>query len=275
MTGNKKIVLCATQRCGSTLLCEDMRNTQVLGYPEEYYIPWDVLKPNKNWERNFKNQNRNRVTENGVFSAKVMLNYLPRMNKCFETFAKSDNDEKLFGGFYKAFENATWVYVYRENTAKQAISRLISKQTGINHATKSKDDDHFAGNLMKGYDEKYNQDVKYSFDALQRNMDDISRENILWRRFFDDWGIKPLVLKYEDVVKSFPEHLRAIAAAADIELSEPFVERKMVKLSNQVNKEWYRRFTDDMLSAISGDLDRRSQERWGQAQADSEAASAQ
>jgi LPS sulfotransferase NodH len=30
-----EIILCATQRCGSTMVIEDMRNTGVLGMPEE------------------------------------------------------------------------------------------------------------------------------------------------------------------------------------------------------------------------------------------------
>ena len=38
------IVVCGTQRCGSTMVCEDLHLTGVLGRPEEYFL---ILDPTK------------------------------------------------------------------------------------------------------------------------------------------------------------------------------------------------------------------------------------
>lgn len=41
------ILLCATQRCGSTMIVEDMRNSEVLGAPREHFLPWAAAKEDK------------------------------------------------------------------------------------------------------------------------------------------------------------------------------------------------------------------------------------
>ena len=41
MRPHSSYIVCATQRSGSTLLCEILKNTYLAGYPEEYF---DALK---------------------------------------------------------------------------------------------------------------------------------------------------------------------------------------------------------------------------------------
>ncbi len=252
MSASKNIVLCATQRCGSTLLCEDMRNTGVLGQPEEYFIPWNPNKANRDWQDLLQKMLRARSTENCVFAVKVMANYLPNVDGCMATFVKPRNTSRFFCHFRELFADALWVFVTREDVGKQAISQVIAQQTGVSHATRSKQDNHFAGKLMKGYRDDYNKDVAYDFLALKAKIDNIVRENMLWRRFFEEWDIDPVILRYEEVVKTFPAHLQTIAKGIGLELEGPFEQRKMVRLSNKINKDWYRRLTDDLLTELDG-----------------------
>lgn len=250
VTKVKKIVLCATQRCGSTLVCEDMRNTGMLGQPEEYFIPWDVDKVDRDWKKLLRKMVRTRSSDNGVFAVKVMASYLANIDACMATFVEPEIESPYFCHFRDLFADALWIFVMRENVGKQAISQVIAQQTGINHATGSEEDSHFAGRLMKGYRDDYNKDAAYDFRALTSKIDTITRENLLWRRFFDEWKIDPIVLRYEEVVKSFPDHLVTIAKGIGLELEGPFEQRKMVKLSNEVNRDWYRRLTGDLLSGM-------------------------
>lgn len=248
----KGVIICATQRSGSTMVLEDMRNTGVLGIPEEYFIPWNPSKKNVDWEKSLLSIIKRSSSENGFFSIKVMANHLPLIDECLRG-TKYDVDEdidssQLYPRFYNAFKGCKFLMIRRDNIVRQAVSREISRQTGINHATQKETDTHFAGNLLPGYSKEYNDSVRYKKDALDREILKISSENTLWESFFETNGINnPLVLRYEQVCKNFPNYLKRIALFSNIELdnSFEFVKRKMVKLSNNKNDEWVRNYLID------------------------------
>lgn len=250
----KMIVLCATQRCGSTMICEDMRNTGVMGKPEEYFLPWNPEKPDPSWARSLNGIFKRGTTENGVFSVKIMANQAGRLNRCFETIdlAVSETGVKAFPHMHAVFKDATWVWLRRNDILRQAISREMAGQTGVNHATGHEGDEHFAGNLMKGYKADYNQQARFNEHALAAKMIAIVEEDLLWQRFFHDWGIDPLTLHYEDNCKNFPGYLQELAAYAGLDLPETLPERKMVRLSNALNDEWFEAYTNRIIAEVSG-----------------------
>ena len=67
----KKIVICATQRSGSTMLCKELEATAVLGRPKEVYINPKIT--NHSEAEDFFNRI---VTQgqsaNGLFAVKIM-----------------------------------------------------------------------------------------------------------------------------------------------------------------------------------------------------------
>lgn len=237
----KNIILCATQRCGSTMICEDMWNTGVLGRPEEYFIPWDPARTDVNWAEAWQSIGRRAASPNGVWAIKVMANQLPLVEGCIQQFQPPGEllgQASLYPAFRQLFKDALWVFIVRDDLVGQAISQVISRQTGVNHATAKADDEHFAGNLMRGYQGEYNAKVQFNHHALKRRMWAVTRENAIWRAFFKQHGIKPLTLRYEDVVNDFPGYLHALAGHAGLPLEASPPPRKLVQLANQVNKEW-------------------------------------
>jgi len=68
------IILCATQRCGSTLIVEDMRNCKELGNPEEYFIPWNNPASHSSWKQSYLPICKKAKGVNGVSSVKIMAN---------------------------------------------------------------------------------------------------------------------------------------------------------------------------------------------------------
>ncbi len=245
----KLIVLCATQRCGSTMIMEDMRNSSILGRPEEYFIPWNPMRKGIDWRAEYENILKKASSPNGVASFKVMANQLPDIEAALG--GESVENSKAFPKFKELTGEAVWVYIRREDILRQAISREISRQTGINHATADSKDEHFAGNTMKGYRSDYNKSVKYSEAAIRKALDDIVSENILWERFFRDWDIIPYTITYENAVHIFPHYLEMIAQMSGVTLPEKLPERKMVKLSNEVNEEWYERYSRNVIGKIA------------------------
>ena len=99
-----EIILCATQRCGSTMIVEDMRNTGVLGVPEEWFIPWDPQKTDINWAENLAGVRKRATGENGVMAIKVMANQLHNIEACLETVIPTQG--ALFSRFHAVFADA-------------------------------------------------------------------------------------------------------------------------------------------------------------------------
>lgn len=248
-----QIVLCATQRCGSTMIIEDMRNTGSLGQPEEWFVPWDPGNTEVNWQQAFAGVLKRACGDNGVMAVKVMANQLHTINAClagvFPAAPNSNPDpdqDREFGHFARAFQDAKWVKITRRDTVAQAISRLMAKQTGINHATGHPEEAHFAGNLARGYDRDYNRKTVYNYDVLLNYVTAIVLENLAWSRFFASHGIIPVELIYEQVAEDAEmTHLDAIAGLIGQQAEPKRQPRTMVKMGNSRNHAWHQRFFRD------------------------------
>src|SRR5262245_35509837 len=144
-------LVCATQRSGSTLLCELLKGTEVAGVPDEYFeglrstgvprqprqyfehpsgahiadelIPLDLGQPEKpgEFEGWFSYVLHRGTTPNGVFGAKMMWNY-------FDDFRDRIAELPGLGGvpFTKAldevFPNLRVIFVRRRDKVAQAVS---------------------------------------------------------------------------------------------------------------------------------------------------------
>lgn len=241
------IVLCATQRCGSTLILEDMRNSGVLGFPEEWFIPWTPDKENADWQEALASVTKRATDDTGVSAVKIMANQLFALEGCLSTFVAAEA-EASFPHVAAAFKDASWVFLRRQDVVSQAISRVMAQQTGINHAVGKADDAHFAGNLALGYDTNYNTMTQYRYGAILRHVSAIVLENLAWEEFFKSNGISPLCLVYEDVIKDKDMgHLDLLARSIGLQDAPPRRERAMVKLGNERNRKWRERFFRDAV----------------------------
>lgn len=246
-------LILATQRSGSTMIVEDMRNTKVMGTPEEYFIPWNHEK-DVDWKDALQGILKRSSTPNGIVSIKVMANQIPEIERClgiaYQGLVNVDNS-LMFPYFCEIFKSSKPIIIRRTNTVKQAISRHISKATGINHATAKKEDEHFAGNLLKGFDDKYNSNVEYIFDPIHNEVSKIANENAIIDKVVEDLGIiRPLDLFYESVVLNGYSYLYRVARFMDVDLVDEIPERKMVKLSNSKNQDMYNQYIDDYLHLV-------------------------
>lgn len=236
-----EIILCATQRCGSTMVIEDMRNIGILGRPEEWFIPWNPAKTDVSWHDELARVRQWGTGPNGVFAVKVMANQLAGIEGCLKEVITASSGLPFFR-FHKLFETATWVWLKRRDIVDQAVSRVIAQQTGINHATDGAD--HFAGNLMKGGDlANYNASAQYSYDAILRECTAITLETLAWRRFFEEFEIAPLVITYEDTVQDAGmTHLDRLVQATGVSGAYQATPRRLVKLGNNLNVDFAARF---------------------------------
>lgn len=235
-----EIILCATQRCGSTMIVEDMRNTGVLGMPEEWFIPWQKDLSSEDLTASLATIRRRASSDNGVCAIKVMANQLHGIEKNLKHVIKPPPGPMFFR-FHKVFEKAIWVWLRRDDIVAQAVSRIMAKQTGINHATSG--ESHFAGKLLAGYHDDYNAEAKYDYDIIWRECAAITLENLAWRKFFEDFKITPIIFCYEDVSSDNNlGHLDVMALAAGITKPLAKETRKLVKIGNSRNDEFVKMF---------------------------------
>lgn len=241
-----EIILCATQRCGSTMIVEDMRNTGVLGMPEEWFIPWQKDRSDEDLAKDLASIRRRASSPNGVCAIKVMANQLHWIENNLKQVIKPPPGPMFFR-FHKVFEKAIWVWLRREDIVAQAVSRLMARQTGINHATNG--EGHFAGKLLAGYRDDYNATTRYDYDLILRECTAITLENLSWRRFFDSFSITPITVIYEDVAADTAlGHLDILTIAAKVEGPISKSARKMVKVGNSRNNEFANKFYREVVS---------------------------
>ena len=244
------LVLAATQRCGSTMILEDMRNAHVFGIPEEYFIPWYNSEKIVHIERELNSIVRKSKGANGFSSVKIMADQL----QCIErklVDSSTISEMQFLPNVAQLFKDSKWIYIKRDDTLRQAISRHMSTETKVNHATQNKEDSHFAGNLLQGYSSSYNRDARYDFQKIKRHCQNIVLENIVWMNFFSVNSIQPLVLSYEDLcAQGNYDYLNLISRHVGIDFAVEggsFPKRRMVKLSNKKNDDWYFRFLSDII----------------------------
>jgi len=227
------------------MVVEDMRNTGVLGVPEEWFLSWDPDKAGADWKEALAGLQKRATGQNGVMAVKVMANQLQNVEDCLKTYLRPPPGPRYFR-LHKVFEDAKWVRLVRKGVVAQAISRLMALQTGVNHATSTQDQEHFAGNLMRGYKEDYNARARYDYAMILRECTAITLENLAWDHFFRDHGIEPLTLVYEEVAKDKEMgHLDQLAELAGLDEEPERQPRKMVKVGNQRNSDFEKLFMAD------------------------------
>lgn len=241
----KQIVICATQRCGSTMLLEDMRSAKVLGLPEEWFANWAAMSEEHNYAEELEKVTRRGTGENGVFAIKVMANQLFVVDKCLKNVFGLE--EGFAPNVHQAFRDAVWVRICRRDALGQAISRVVAQQTNIYHATQNKADTHFAGGVVRGYDASYADGAQYNFDVLLKQFLRVQLENTAWDNFFRAHGITPLTLVYEEIAAQEPQQVvAAIAQHANISAPDEPYTRKLAKLAGRKSEEWRDLFLRDL-----------------------------
>lgn len=211
MIENKLIILCATQRCGSTMIVEDLRNTNVMGKAEEYFIPW-LPEKDIDWVENFQSILKRSKTVNGVSVIKVMANQLKNIEACLEKSSLEPDVYGIFPYVRRLFKDAKFIRIKRDSIARQAISRVIAKKTGVNHALHNNDADYKPGNLLKENEASYSQNIKYNNEDIDAEVINISKESLLWDETLRSWNVNsPLELHYEQVCRTYPNYLSRVS----------------------------------------------------------------
>jgi LPS sulfotransferase NodH len=252
-------LVCATQRSGSTLLCEALKATGVAGRPEEFFearpetgIPpepldylegiddpyvtglldgapsppapaYSALAGVGSWDEHVERVRRDGTTSNGVFGAKVMWNQLADIARL------SGRDEEPLDLLQGLLSPTHWVWVRRRDVLRQAVSlwRALQTQTWRE-----------AGGSQP--------EAVYSRAAIAHLTALLADQDAAWGTFFARHRLRPLELVYEDHAPDVPAAVARVLEHLGVAAPEGCIPREapMERQSDGISDEWaeaYRR----------------------------------
>lgn len=265
-------LICATPRSGSTLLCEALTNTRVAGYPKEYFEdlkatglpmrPKDYFTTlnNPSFTEMLEDFSRDHhasaipallqqidyadylahvleegTTANGVFGAKVMWGYL-------SDFISNLRDIPTYKElpvpdlFSTVFPDLHYIRVVRKDKVSQAVSLWKAIQTWT-----WREDEVMTSSNGVGHQKK---ELQFHFELIDHLVRQIEEHEQAWKRFFDEAGIEPYCVVYEDLAANYEATALNILQFLGVSLPEKhrFATRQMRRQADTLSEEWVRRY---------------------------------
>jgi trehalose 2-sulfotransferase len=261
-------LVCATPRSGSTLLCEDLTNTGLAGYPKEYFealketglprSPRDYFKKTRNPELLNLIGNYTRgdaassvltgftsytdylthvleegTTPNGVFGAKLMWGYL----EDFLLYLQDIPEYKDLPApqlFATIFPNLHYIHITRRDKVRQAISLWRAIQSWSWKQEKSSD----------GTSSHPARELVFNYAAIDHLVQRTLAHEEAWKNYFAENAIQPCYVVYEELVEASQKTTFHILQYLNIPLptSPSFGERRMKQQADTLSEEWYQRY---------------------------------
>ena len=216
-------LVCATARSGSSLLCESLTSTGLVGEPDEFFEddPLRVRPPrygSDNVVAYLAELFERTATPNGVFGAKLSYPALERLDAALRPDTLAD-----------ALPGLRYVSISRGDKLGQAISWARATQTGLWNSLD-------VGALGHGR-------PRFDRDAIAERLAEIERLEAAWERFFSASGVDPVRVTYEELVGdhegSAVRVLRELGIAADTIWFGP---RRLTRLADATSARWRERF---------------------------------
>jgi len=226
-------LICATPRSGSSLLCNLMANTGIVGKNNSERISTDLIK-STDWNKVdlkefFKKIFGSTSTPNGVSGFKIqghqIKNLVKELNKTHRYRKVSVNNIIKF--FPK---NLKYIWLSRKDKVRQAISLSKVWKSGILFINKKK---------------KRRPPIDIAFDSgsIMGAVEKIREEEVIWRNFFEKNKIEPLKLEYEEVTRDFRGTLIKILNYFEVPVPKSLIVKTyLLKQSDELSEKWIERY---------------------------------
>jgi LPS sulfotransferase NodH len=235
------LIICATPRSGTTLLCDLLAETGAAGRPNSFYRRESIA----NFARrlgvadglDFEQRYLAAIVKAGrgstdLFSMRVMWPSLPEMTARLSALFPDETSDT--GRIVAAFGTPLYLFVERQDKVAQAISRSKAEQSGLWHRG--------ADGSVREQGGEYRAPV-YDAAALRASIAETTAHEAEWRGWFASQGIVPMVLSYE-ALSADPQAAVATLLTAlgrDPAIAERIAPRT-AKLADAESATWAERF---------------------------------
>ncbi len=234
----RSYVICSTPRTGSFLLAEALESTRLAGQPKEYFDPVFERRWCEQLGITTASDYVPRVmaagtSANRIFGAKLHWHQLEHLTA------------KLPGGatpggpgvdqLRAVFPDLRYVFLTRRDKVRQAVSYYKAIRTGVWFVIRDE-----AGEKPTGPANV----PPFDFEAIDGWVTQLTQFDLSWRRYFQDLGVQPFEVVYEDFVGAYELTVLAILRALDLltpaglKVGPP----RLVKQADQVSDEWVERY---------------------------------
>jgi len=259
-------LVCATQRSGSTLLCELLRATDVAGVPDEYFErlrrtglprqPREYFEdpsvkdiadrlpsttPGRSeqsgeFEQWFRYVLQRGTTPNGVFGAKMMWNYFDDFKQRMAELPGLD-DMSFNEMLDEVFPRLKIVFIRRRDKVAQAVSLWKAIQTQ-QWRTESESASEELGDENAPH-------VDYDFRAIEHLLNELHRWDARWEDWFHATGRDPIRVFYDEFTTSRAATIGRVLDALGIGPPEPAGKKAMERQSDDLSLDWVARFRSE------------------------------
>lgn len=192
----RSILVCSHMRSGSTLLGETMHAVGGLGCPIEYFHCGFQPHLMQLWQApDFDSYvsavYRHRTDPSGTLGVKLFWRDIEELSARFHP-EEPDSNSRIHTMLCDLFPNPRFIYLYRSDRLRQAISLAKATQTGVFRK-------------IPGLPGPASQrDFVYDYDQILKLMALGEHCDTRWRALFRAVGIEVLEVRYEDMVADFP-----------------------------------------------------------------------
>ncbi len=252
MRHTKSYIICATPRCGSTLLCDLLTDTGAAGCPDSYFrresFSWYVNHFNisvAEWddEHEFDQSYLTAVQQRGsagtpVFGMRLMWESVGDLSKRLGSLYPGLPSDSA--RFRSAFGPPFYVHLSREDKVAQAVSRLRAEQTGLWHV---------AADGTERERLKPGQAPVYDARGLSEQVAELEGHDAAWASWFAQQRIQSVRITYEALSTEPQAALATVLSALDLDpaIAET-VEPRTAKLADNGSREWATRFRKEQRS---------------------------
>ncbi|MEL7140792.1 MAG: Stf0 family sulfotransferase [Cyanobacteria bacterium J06631_9] len=241
-------IICSTMRSGSTLLSRTLKDFDVAGDPKEYFHPrWkgvglDQLSEPSQLYAHYNCVVRETTTPNGVFGIKMHWDQLQNvLNICRkDTAFSSKNDLEILQSF---FPRPKFIFIWRENLLKQAVSTEIANQTQIWGIDRDPNSMRHEAKRMQLTD------LKFKPMQIYRHKQSAQKCNTQWKQFFSQYSIPYHEVKFESLISNFESEMRGVFRCLNLPSDCSSFSMATKKQSTPINERWafYYRLIPEIL----------------------------
>jgi LPS sulfotransferase NodH len=245
-------ILCATPRTGSTLLCR-LLNSAGAGDPDSFFSrrfvpewgeawglpPQDTLSPEAFAKAYLEAAIRAGRGGTATFGLRLMRDSIDDLDDLVDLVHPGLPPGRA--RFEHAFGPLLYVHLSRRDKLDQAISLVKAEQTGLWHvAPDGTELERLAPPKEPGYD----------FERLHREVQDLEAFDAGWNAWFEEQGIQPHRIAYEELSADPAEELARLCAALGIAAPDRRDAKPAVaKLADDTSREWARRYSADLAAS--------------------------